>query len=148
MVPSVGWQGPGDQDSFQVFHTYVLSTSSQTIPIQIDGDDGHSLFVIGSFVTGGGFAVVANYSLALTANIPVELTLVDYNGPGSWNVGLWRTNPYQAPFDDTIPGIEINADGFFSTPAPSSFVLLMSGGLTGFAGMFVKRLRRRDFLGP
>ncbi len=143
MVPSVGWQGSGDQDSFQVFTTYVLSTTTQTIPIQIDGDDGHSLFVNGSFVAGAGFAVIANYSLSLTANILVELTLVDYNGPGSWNVGIWQTNPYQAPFDDTIPGIQINADGVFATPEASSLVLLMTGGLTAFSGITVRRFRRR-----
>jgi hypothetical protein len=144
MVPAVGWQGSGDQDSFQVFNTYVLSTMTQTIPIQIDGDDGHSLFVNGSFVTGGGFAVIANYSLSLTANIPVELTLVDYNGPGGWNVGIWQTQPvYQAPFDNTIPGIEINANDVFSTPEPTSITLLLSGFLAIGGFRLVRRRRRK-----
>lgn len=144
MVPPVGWQGSGAQDSFQIFSTYVLSTITQTIPIQIDGDDGHSLFVNGAFAAGGGFAVIDNYSLSLTANVPVNLILAGYNGPGGWNVGIWQTQPvYQAPFDNSIPGIEINASGVFSTPEPSNVVLLSMGGLTVFSAVFVKRLRRR-----
>jgi len=144
MVPSVGWQGTGAQDSFQIFSTYVLSTITQTIALQIDGDDGHSLLVNGALVAGGGFASIDNYSLSLTANVPVNLILAGYNGPGGWNVGIWQTQPvYQAPFDDTIPGIEINANGVFSTPEPSSVVLWTTGGLTAFSLVSARRLRRR-----
>lgn len=106
-IPPHGWTGPGF-DSLQIFTTHVLSTTDQDITVRFGGDDGHSLFVDGSFVGGGGFGTTIDFNLSLAAGISREIQLAGYNGPGNcvWDWNSWpeqhdrRTDPGRAKHPD------------------------------------------------
>ena len=103
-------------DTMQVFRTYVYSPTDMTLPVRVGGDDGHSLFANGLFVGGGGYGANVDYALSLRANVPTELELVGYNGPGGWvfGIGLASGDHISGPIDD-VPDLRINADGQFAT---------------------------------
>ena len=56
MVPGAARAFNDDEDTVFVFATMVRSTNPVTIPLVWNGDDGHSVFVNGIFVGGGGGA--------------------------------------------------------------------------------------------
>ena len=129
------WFGQ-DFDSFQVFSTYVLSSSNVTMPVRVGSDDGHSLFLNNVFIGGGGFGVDVFYNLSLQAGVPTLLTVAGYNGPGGWEFGI-RDSVTNAPLDG-IPGVRISADGIF-TPEPSTGLVF---GL-GLLGITIAAVRKR-----
>jgi len=67
-----------------IFSTFVTSATTQQIPLILDGDDGHSLFVNNAFVGGGPFGADVLHTLNLTAGVPVRLDMAGFNGPGGW----------------------------------------------------------------
>ena len=83
------WQGVIDSRTVHVFGTYVISNVTQAVTLSFTGDDGHSAFVDGTFVAGGGFGVLKQITLNLSAYAPVLLEIVGYNyGGGSvWAIG-------------------------------------------------------------
>lgn len=119
--------------TYQVFTTFVTSATDQTIRLGLAGDDGHSLFVNDSFVTGAGFGGTganpnAIYDLPLTAGVEVQLTLVGHDAYGSsWIIGI--TDP------QTYPGVTINANPLVNVvPEPTSLVLF--GVAVIFLGLY------------
>ena len=78
-----------------------------TIPLIWNGDDGHSVFVNGIFVGGGGFAEEVLFNLTVNPDAPVKLEVVGYNGPGPFVFQLLRSDT-NLPLTST-PGVTINA---------------------------------------
>lgn len=89
--PAAGWihQDPAhhDEDTIRAFRTYLLSPTDLS-----GGDDGHSIYVNGTFVGGGGFGVAVNTTINLVAGVATEVDLLGYNGPGPWQL-VWPTRP-------------------------------------------------------
>ena len=119
----VWWGGDFNFQSVRVFGTYVISNVTQTISLSLNGDDGNSAFVNGTFVAGGGFGVVKQITLTLSANTPVFLEIVGYNyGGGSvWLFGTCNgscdSSGWTSAIED-LPGItvtpvlsDVDADG-------------------------------------
>lgn len=96
-----------DKDTVFVFATVVRSPNPVTIPLVWNGDDGHSVFVNGVFVGGGGFNEQVAFDLTVTPGVPVKLELVGYNGPGPWAFKLIRRDT-KLPVTST-PGVTIDA---------------------------------------
>lgn len=139
------WTGSGFE-SFQIFSTYIRSSSDQLLSIGIVGDDGHSLFVDHVFRSGAGFGGLAKYDLQLEAGVVHKITLAGYNGPGNWVFGIGvpiaplpNNNPQLMASLGDMAGIEFNAVGFGTqtVPEPSSHCAM---AILGVAAM---RLRRR-----
>jgi hypothetical protein len=114
------WAGTGVAQKFHVFDTYVLSDHDQTIPLGIRGDDGHSLFVDGAFVGGGGSGQAVNFNLALQAGVKRRLTLAGYNGAGDFSFSVGTPiapppggNPVFTNGLAAVAGVKLNADGNF-----------------------------------
>jgi hypothetical protein len=122
---NMGGFGPeyGEPGStYHVFSTFVMSNRDQTIRLNLAGDDGHSLFVNGSFVTGAGFGGTADnpnafYDLPLTAGMRVEIALVGHDAYGSsWVFGITDPESYQ--------GVTISAlRDIVAVPEPESISL-------------------------
>lgn len=106
--------------SFHLFETNVMSRIDQTVAVQLDGDDGHSLYVDGLFVGGGGYGVPVNYDLHFSAGVPINLKIVGYNGPGNWSYFLKETNDNLGLQLSAVPGIRMNA---VAIPEGSSLLL-------------------------
>jgi hypothetical protein len=121
--PPFYWSGQGT-DSFEIFETYVTSTSDIVIPVRVGSDDGHSLFVNNTFIGGGGFGVDFFYNLSLQANTPTLITVAGYNGPGGWEFGI-RDPANDEPLDK-LPGITISAS---LVPEPSTLFAALVGAL-------------------
>lgn len=131
--------GPSGDDTYQIFTTYIESQSNLTLTIRFDGDDGHSLFVNDVFETGGGFGVALDETLSLQAGVPVKITLAGHNGPGPWAFGIGlplSTANISGPLD-AVSGLQMNANGDFSTvPEPSSMLLF---GTAAFVLVGIRR---------
>jgi len=115
--------GPAIFDTFgnqgyQIFSTWILSNTNRTLNLAATGDDGHSLFVDGQFMVGGGQAEIISATVTLTAHVPRELTLAVYNSIGGWcayvGLGPWRglVKDNWTNLLTTVPGLSQNADGF------------------------------------
>lgn len=116
-----------DEDTIRVFRTYVLSDIDQSFSVHLGGDDGHSIYVDGAFLGGGGFGVPVEPTIHLTAGVITEIELLGYNGPGPWQLVFNHQDGRE--FSGT-PGVRINALGEFQTvPEPSSTLLLVIGTL-------------------
>jgi hypothetical protein len=139
--PPSYWQGNGF-DSIQVFSTFVQSSTAITLPLIVGGDDGHSLFINGVFVGGGGFGANVTHNLALQPEVPVLVQLVGYNGPGDFSFSI-RVTPSDTLLDD-VPGLKLNADGVFATvPEPTSALAwIIFGGIVVQMARRVKRASR------
>lgn len=116
-VSGLGWTGSA-VDSIQVFTTFATSSSDITIPVVLGGDDGHSLFVDGVFIGGGGFSVPVYADLVLTATVPRRIDLVGHNGPGNW---VWGFGERDSNGDilrtiDEVPGVQIHASTCSCSP--------------------------------
>jgi hypothetical protein len=111
VTPATGaWGGAEffeDEDTVFVFATVVRSTNPVTIPLVWNGDDGHSVFVNGIFVGGGGFGEEVSFDLTVNPDAPVKLELVGYNGPGPWVFHLLRRDT-NLPLTST-PGVTLDA---------------------------------------
>ena len=120
-----GWFGTG-YDTIQVFTTYVTSLTDVMLELQFAGDDGHSLFIDGVFITGGEFNTTLTHPLSLTGGVTTKLTMAGYNGPGNWvfHLGALDVNTVRIPIAGSAPGVVINA-----APEPTTVVLLGSGVL-------------------
>ena len=79
------FSGGDDSDNRFLYSTYIKSDRPQTLEIVIAGDDGHSLYVDGVLVGGGGFGVGVVFDLDLAADEAVKLDLVGANAGGPWN---------------------------------------------------------------
>lgn len=132
--------GTHDEDTIYVFTTYMMSQSDVIIPIHFDGDDGHSVYIDGVLVGGGGFAVQVDFDLHLSANVPVHIEIGDYNGPGAMAVQFFKQGSSVSL--DREPGLLINADGnFTAVPLPSAIALLLTCMPVGL-GLMHLRLRQ------
>lgn len=128
--------------TFHLFETVVLSDIDQTIALFLEGDDGHSLYVDGVNVGGGGYGSIITYDLALTAGVPVSLGMVGYNSGGGW---VWILQEDDSGLDlplSSVPNLRMNAEGVF-VPEVSSIALLSAS--TGVLGL-VMAIRRRMFV--
>jgi hypothetical protein len=135
VTPANGAWGGGaflhDQDTVFVFATVVRSSSPVTIPLVWNGDDGHSVFVNGIFVGGGGFAEEVSFDLTVNPDVPVRLEVVGYNGPGPWVFRLLRRDT-NLPLTST-PGVTINAGTHLpETGGTLLFVVISIIALFGF----------------
>ena len=132
--PAAGWihREPSlyNEDTIRVFRTYVLSATDMSVPIVLGTDDGHSIYVDGVFMGGGGFGVPVEPTINLKAGGVTEIELLGYNGPGPWQLVFRRQDGTE--FADTA-GLQISATGSFqAVPEPSSFVMLLMGGVAGY----------------
>jgi hypothetical protein len=124
-TPASYWFGQGF-DSFQIFSTSVQSPVAMTLPLILGGDDGHSLFINGQFVGGGGFGDNGvSFDLTLQPGVPVQIVIAGYNGPGpfAFDLGL---RPNFDPVLENVPGLLLNANGIFpaiTAPEPMSVLL-------------------------
>ena len=118
-----------DEDTVFVFATMVRSTNPVTIPLVWNGDDGHSVFVNGIFVGGGGFAEEVLFNLTVNSDAPVKLEVVGYNGPGPFVFQLLRSDT-NLPLTST-PGVTINAS-VPETGGTLLFVVISIIALSGF----------------
>jgi hypothetical protein len=105
-----GWTGwfvqPAAQErTYYVYEVFVRSAFDQTVSWGSGGDDGHAVFVNGAFVAGGGFGVNVSGSLALTAGVPVQLTLVGSNAYGDTHVSFITAGDVAL---EDVPGISIS----------------------------------------
>ena len=73
---------------YQIFTTWAMSPTNKTLNLVFNGDDGHSLFVDGQFMGGGGFGVAVSNSVLFSANVPRKIELADYNSGGGWGIYL------------------------------------------------------------
>ena len=110
---------------YQVLSTWILSTSNQSINLAFNGDDGHSLFVDGEFLDGGGFGVAVSGTFSLSAYVPRKLELAIYNSLGGWGgfIGLGPWSGYSSAnwsnLLENTQGLSLEADGFWLTNAPA-----------------------------
>jgi hypothetical protein len=136
------FRGPSGFQSLHVFDTYIMSTFDQSLTLYIDGDDGHSLFIDGSFVGGGGFNANVRPTINLLANTAYHLTLAgaNYGGPYVLHIGLdVGTNNMYGGTIDSVAGIVMNADINDLTPVPvPASMFLFSAGIAGLAGLKVR----------
>ena len=103
---------------FHVFTTWVTSSQDQTISFINGGNDGHSLFIDGTFLGGAGFGVDSTGNFSLATGVPRRLTLVTHNSGGDWHANLF-TNPSQDRVIENTPGLSISA-----IPEPSTFMMI------------------------
>jgi serine/threonine protein kinase len=103
---------------YKIFTTWILSATNRTLNVVCTGDDGHSLFVDGKFLAGGGHPDIVTASVELKANIPRQLTLAVYNSEGGW-AGYVGLGPWHGFVEgnwtnllNNVPGLLQNADGF------------------------------------
>lgn len=136
------WFGNG-YAIFEIFSTYIRSDFDQTIPLNVAGDYGRSLFIDDSFVAGGAFGTPVQIDLILQAGVERKIEMAGYNGPArNWIFVIGEPVSRPLPPDnpqfnrplETIPGIHINADG---VPEPSTAVLV--------CGLSIVLIRRRCF---
>jgi hypothetical protein len=124
-VPTAGWihQDPAhyNEDTIRVFRTHLLSSMNVSIPVQLGGDDGHSLYVNGSFVGGGGCGVAVNSTIHLTAGVPTEVTLLGYNRTGPWQLVFRRQDGTAV---SNTPGVTLKAAAPAPEPHPGSDLLI------------------------
>lgn len=116
----------GDYKSIHTFGTWLISDFDQTIQLLFGGDDGHSLFVDGSFVGGAGFGINVIVDIDLLANQAIYLELVGYNNSGTWGFGI-RDN-VETQLVENIDGLRMDAVGAF-VPTPATGLLLVAGVL-------------------
>ncbi len=107
-----------------IFSTFVTSATTQQIPLILDGDDGHSLFVNNAFVGGGPFGADVLHTLNLTAGVPVRLDMAGFNGPGGWVFVLQTVAGGQSL--SQVPGVTINATGITIPEPQLGFILLLA----------------------
>jgi hypothetical protein len=98
---------PNETDNIRVFTTFVISNKDQIIPLRLEGDDGHSAFVQGRYVGGGGYDAKVDFDLSLKANTPVFLELAGYNAQGAFCISLKRRDNGQLL--ESTPGIALKA---------------------------------------
>jgi len=101
---------------FRVYETWVESETDVTLSLRLNGDDGHSIFVDGLFVVGGGFNEAYQPDIDLVAGTPRRLQLTSNNAGGPWYVHCdARIGDVgdRVPLED-IPGVTIHAEGQFS----------------------------------
>jgi hypothetical protein len=119
---------------YQIFSTWVESAVTTNLNLAFNGDDGHSLFVDGQFICGGGFGLAESNTVAFVAGDPRQLILADYNSLGGWGAylgqGPWTGYGEQNWNNllEVTPGITLNANGF-----PPS-ILLEPANLTVLTG--------------
>ena len=114
-----GWfaQQGSAPGGFHVFKTWVTSSQNQLISFINGGDDGHSVFIDGTFLGGAGFGVNVAADIAFTAGVPRRLTVVTHNSGGEMHANFF-TNPSQERVLENTPGISIRA-----IPEPTSAAL-------------------------
>jgi len=111
-----GWFLGTSGSSFRTYETWVLSESTVTLSLGSGGDDGHSIFVDGVFVAGGGYGVDIYPELLLQAGVPRRVLLTSNNAIGGWHVNCKARvggSGDRVPLED-IPGVTIHAEGQFS----------------------------------
>ncbi len=139
--PAAGWihQEPSlySEDTIRIFRTYVISDFSQSIPIHLGADDGHSIYLDGVFLGGGGFGVPVNVIVPLTAGVPHQLELLGYNGPGPWQLVFRRQDG--AEFANT-PGVHISTQ---QVPEPCSSTFMTLGVSILLSQRAIRNSRRR-----
>jgi len=111
---------------YQILSAWIKSDSDRALNVVVMGDDGHSLFVDGQLIAGGGHASIFSNTISVRANIPRKIDLAIYNSIGGW-VGELFLGPYRGlgaqQMSDLLeftPGITVNADGFPAQTAPSA----------------------------
>ncbi len=119
--PGNGWfaQNPSAPGGFHVFTTWVTSSQDQIISFINGGDDGHSVFIDGTFLGGAGFGVNVVGDIGFTAGVARRLTVVTHNSGGEMHANFF-TNPSQDRVLENTPGISISA-----IPEPASFMMLL-----------------------
>lgn len=121
--------------SFHTFETHVVSSTDQVVSVVLDGDDGHTLYVDGLNVGGGGFGVPVNYDLHFTAGVPIDLKIVGYNNGYIWTWIFAPTNANAGLALSQVEGIRMNA---VAIPETSSILLIGAVILLGGASRFVR----------
>jgi len=130
-VADMQWGNSVERSRFHIFSTYVTSTTTRQLSMNVDGDDGHSLFVNDSFVGGGGFDVDVLRTVNLQASIPLKIDVVGYNGPGDW---VFRFTQQGTGLQvSQIDGITISAE----IPEPGSAITML-----GCCGLLLRRTVR------
>lgn len=130
--------------SFEVFKTFVVSDIDQTVALSLQGDDGHSLYINGVSVGGGGYGSIIDYNLSLTAGVPVSIEMVGYNSIGGWSYALtFEDNGQLLPISE-LPNLRMDAEGVFVPEASSTVLLGVAGGAAVALACLRNRLRQRQ----
>jgi hypothetical protein len=119
----------GDNYTAHVFSTYIMSTIDQTLSFVFDGDDGHSLFLDGVFLDGGGYSIDGYANITMLANTSYNLTFVGTNATGPWS---WWINCLECEYGlSSGSNILMNAADDFDTggaiPEPATLALMVLG---------------------
>jgi len=107
-----GWFIGNSGYGIRVFETWIKSDADVTLLLVSGGDDGHSMFIDGKFIAGGGFGVNIYPTLELKAGIPRHVLLTSNNAIGGWHVNCRvriGDDGELLPLED-IPGVSINAE--------------------------------------
>ena len=126
-----GWFHGSSGLQLRTYETWVVAEADVTLSCGSGGDDGHSVFIDGVFIVGGGYGVNVYFDLVLQAGVPRRLLLASNNALGSWHVnckGRIGDVGDNAPLED-LPWIRIHADGEFDG-ATTAFLVADSGSLT------------------
>jgi len=127
----------GDSNTAHVFSTYIMSTVDQTLNFVFDGDDGHSLFLDGVFLDGGGYSIDGYASVTMLGNVSYNLEFVGTNrsGPWSWWINCTECEYGLSSGDNILMNAADDFNGSGTIPEPATLTLM---GL-GLAGIGYRR---------